>query len=320
MKLFSKIVLGVLCVATVASVAGVAASWQYAGGEYQTVENDGGVGLTTFIWEGSDNLHGGTGEDHKQLLDTMIEDLNSDNSVLEAQIDAREKTSIFKWNKWDTYGSMDMRDDTTLSNIFELDTQGLEFLIYFPEKSPNTRYIYTTSVELGTSGWGQSNAKPNYPIGTSIYPIYRTTLVLNSSGDWKATITELGSAPSKFYDNDTFGGSVYCCPSFDASKWAVGKLGTSTGNAIYAYVGLNTTAYVDSETEQTYYALTCSRNTTYTVTSTNANCTIVIIYNNKVQYTSSLVDGKQTVSFKANSNATYYIRLSGAKDMPFTIS
>lgn len=317
MKLFSKIVLGILCVATVASVAGVAASWQYAGGEYQTVENDGGVGLTTFIWEGSDNLHGGTGEDHKQLLDTMIKDLNSDNSVLEAQIDAREKTSIFKWNKWDTYGSMDMRDDTTLSNIFELDTQGLEFLIYFPEKSPNTRYIYTTSVELGTSGWGQSNAKPNYPIGTSIYPIYRTTLEYDGT-DWIATITELGSAPSKFYDNDTFGGSVYCCPSFNAERFTVGKLGTSTGNAIYAYVGLSTTAYVDSETEQTYYALnSLSDKTQYTITSTNENCLIEIIYDNEV-----VKSGTTSVSFTTVNKVrdTYYIRLSGAKDMPFTIS
>ena len=317
MKLFSKIVLGILCVATVASVAGVAASWQYAGGEYQTVENDGGVGLTTFIWEGSDNLHGGTGEDHKQLLDTMIKDLNSDNSVLEAQIDAREKTSIFKWNKWDTYGSMDMRDDTTLSNIFELDTQGLEFLIYFPEKSPNTRYIYTTSVELGTSGWGQNNAKPNYPIGTSIYPIYRTTIEYDGA-DWIATITELGSAPSKFYDNDTFGGSVYCCPSFDGSRFTAGKLGTSTGNAIYAYVGLSTTAYVDSETEQTYYALnSLSAKTQYTVTSTNENCLIEIIYDNEV-----VSSGTTSVSFTTVNKVRdmYYIRLSGAKDMPFTIS
>lgn len=317
MKLFPKVLTGIFCFTAIISITVATASWAFADLSVESTMAGMDVEVRDFFWEGAEVLPeiSETGENHRELLDTMIKDLNSDNSVLEKQIEDRKTGGLFGWYGWDTYGSMDTRDDDTLSQIFNLDTQGLDFLIYFPKNSPNVRYIFTTSVNLGTSDTG-----PKIPIGTNVYPIYCTTIELNDAGEWDATKTELGYAPSDYYSNDLFGDWIVKCPSFDQTKWKAGKLGTSTGNAIYAYVGLNTTAYVDNETEQTYYALTCARNTTYTVTSTNANCTIVIIYNNKVQYTSSLVDGKQTVSFKANSNATYYIRLSGAKDMPFTIS
>ena len=317
MRLFAKVMLALTGIVSLASIAGVAATWTYARNPALTVEKNVPISMGTYIWEGSDDIHGGTGEDHKQLLDSMIADLNSSDSVLEKQIDARLDKTIFKWNSWDTYGSMDVYDDTDLSEFFDLDTQGLEFLMYFPEKTPNIRYIFTTSVELGGSGWFDNNS-PTHPIGTNIYPIYRTTLVKNDSGEWEGVITELGFAPSKFYDNDIAGSGVIKCPSFNAERFTVGKLGTSTDNAIYAYVGLSTTAYVDSETEQTYYALnSLSDKTQYTITSTNENCLIEIIYDNEV-----VKSGTTSVSFTTVNKVrdTYYIRLSGAKDMPFTIS
>ena len=309
MKLFSKILLGVLCITTVASVAGVAATWEYANGEFQTVENEIGVGLTTFVWEGSEEIHGGEGENHKYLLDNMLEDLNSNDSYLEEQIIDRKSSGIFGLYGWDTFGSMDMRDNEDIEALFGLDARALNFLIYAPKNNQNTRYIYTTSVDMGTS---QNDIK--VPIGTEVYPVYRTTIEFDGE-NWVGIVTELGHAPSKYYDNDWLGSLAVKTPSFDATKWKAGKLGTSTGNAIYSFVGLSTTAYVDAVDEPTYYALSCSKNTNYTITSTLPNVNIEIIYNNGI-----VESGQQTVTFSIKQNATCYIRLSGAKDMPFTIS
>lgn len=309
MKLFSKILIGVLCIATVASVAGVSASWSYAEAPVIRQEKTAQIEVKAFNWEGSTETHGGEGENHKYLLDNMLEDLNSNDSYLEEQIIDRKSSGIFGLYGWDTFGSMDIRDNEDIEALFGLDARALNFLIYAPKGTPNKRYIYTTSVDMGTS---QDDIK--VPIGTEVYPVYRTTIEFDGE-TWRGVITELGHAPSKYYDNDWLGSLAVKTPSFDATKWKAGKLGTSTGNAIYSFVGLSTTAYVDAVDEPTYYALSCSKNTNYTITSTLPNVKIEIFYNN-----SSVKSGQQTVTFSIKQNATCYIRLSGAKDMPFTIS
>lgn len=324
MKLFTKVALVVAGAMTLVTTAGVSATWLYA--EYETTEQviTTEVSLKPFYWEGSTETQGGQGEDHKYLLDNIIEDLNSNDSYLEDQILDRQSSGIFGWYGWDTFGSMDVRDEAQIKDLFGLEAEGLNFLIYFPKNNKNIRYVFTTSVDMGTPGTG-NNYVMNIAEGKMVYSVYRTTLEL-IDGNWVGVVTELGAAPSKFYDNDWLGSLVVKCPSFDPTKWVAGKQGTSTSNAIYAYVGLSTTAYVDSETEASYYVLTSSASGTRTVTTYNANVHLTVTSNNSsvsVKKTTNVdAEGKTyyVFTYSVTNNRTYYMCFSGDKAMTFTLT
>lgn len=325
MKLFPKITLLLGGVVTIASVAGVAATWTYVGGNAEIEQNMLSVGLAEFSWEGSEVLPDDiAGEDHQALVESLVDGehgMNAEGSVINQQIAERQNS----WWSWDTFGSMDVYDSTDMTELFGLETSNLSFMIYFPDNAPNTRYIFTTSVELGEAGsWG--NVDPNIPIGENVYAVYRTTLERNEAGDWVETKTELGYAESAYYDNNLLGSWVVQCPSFDVDTWTAGKLGTGMDNAVYAYVGQTVSAYVDTADETAYYEVTPEATGTRTATSANTACTITVYDRNGNELATSgpveAEDGTQSVSvsWQAARNTRYYISVVGDTSMTFTIA
>lgn len=325
MKLLTKSLLVLGCAVTVASVAGVSASWKYAEGDYKNVEQDLSVEIENFVWAGSEVLPDDVqGEDHHSLIAAIVHGqngLNTPNSALNQQITARKDS----WRSWDTFGSMDWRDEAEMNDLFNLETDGLSFMLYFPDDQPNKQYLFTTSVDLGEPGW--FSAAPNIPIGEYVYVVYRTELTWDDTlGEWVEEQTEVGYAKSAYYNNDLLGSVARKCPAFDATSWTAGKLGTTRATSIYAYVGETTTAYVDSATEVAYYDLTNGTAGTRSVTSTNLDCSITIMdKNGKTLATSQIVtagDGSKSVSvsWSASANTLYYIAVSGDTSMTFTIA
>ena len=314
MSMTSKIGGIVLAVMLALTTAGVAATFNYAFGvDDESATKD--VWMNLFEWAGAEILPDNTetGENHSNLLSKIIngeEGMNTPGSYLNEEMATREQ-----WNKV-TYGSMDFWDDNALNSIFDLSSEKLTFMIYFPKATPNTKYIYTTSADLGEAGsiFGANN---NYPTGTYIYPIYRTTTVWNEeTGKWEPVITELGSAKSAFYENSVTGSLLSKNPAFDPISWVAGKQGTSRSDAIYAFVGESSTAYVDSATEATYYYFTNGTRGTRTVTSSTEGVTITITNSNG----GTVASGTGSVSWTAARNTTYYVVLVGAMNMQFTIS
>lgn len=324
MRLLSKIVLLVCGVVGVASIAGVAASWAFADEEVEAYTQSMGVEMGVFMWAGAEELPDDVqGEDHRELITQLVDGehgLNTPNSEINNQVESRQESF---WS-WDTFGSMDVYDKATMTEMFGLDTSQLSFMLYFPDDSPNTRYIFTTSVDLGATGWG--SATPNVPIGDMVYAVYRTTLEKDENGEWKETVSELGYAESAYYKNNILGSLVAKCPSFDVETWKAGKRGTSTSDAIYSYVGLSSHAYLDTKEEVTYYKLKPTAKGTRKIVSTNVNCTIEVLNaNGKVLATSEVItaaDGTQTVevSWTGSANTQYYFTLTGARSIDFTIS
>ena len=309
------------------TIAGVSASWRYAEGDIVDTTNEATVEIENFVWEGSEVLPDDVqGEDHHDLIAAIVNGsngLNTPNSALNQQIDSRKNS----WRSWDTFGSMDWRDEAAMNEMFNLKTQGLSFMLYFPDNQPEKQYLFTTSIDLGEAGW--ISASPNIPIGEYVYVVYRTSLAWNDETQrWEEEKTEAGYAKSAYYNNDMFGSAVRKCPAFDATSWQAGKLGTSRSNSVYTYVGQTTTAYVDAIDEPIYYDLTNSSAGTRKVTVYNEVSTITILDGNGKQVNGVTInkvttaDGKQAVeaSWSASSNTLYYIQLVGAKSMTFTVS
>ncbi|MBO5240898.1 MAG: hypothetical protein J6B56_05735 [Clostridia bacterium] len=327
MRSLSKITLCLTAFLMVGTIASVSAAFNYAAYGAETSEKELTFQVALFDWEGSEVLPDNVqGEDHQTLIDLILNSeagLNTSGSYLNQQIDDR-KSSF--WG-WDTYGSMDVYDATQMASIFKTETSGLTFLLEFPKNDKNTQYLYTTSVDLGESGY-LSDQKNNIPTGRNVYAVYRTILKWNSeTGKWEAQKSELGYAESAWYDNNLLGSWVAKCPSFDPDTWQAGKQGTSSSNSVYTYVGQHTTAYVDSITEVAWYDLTPSEAGTRTVSSYNLDCTIKITNaNGKTVYATSNIikdaDGKDmvSVSWNASGNTKYYIQISGDTSMRFTVS
>ena len=327
MKSLSKITLCLTAFLMVGTIASVSATFEYAAYGAEAREKELAFQVAPFDWEGSEVLPDNVqGEDHQTLIDLILNSeagLNTPNSYLNEQIDDR-KNSFWKW---DTYGSMDVYDAAQMASIFKTETSGLTFLLEFPSNDKNTQYLYTTSVDLGESGY-LSDQKNNIPMGRNVYAVYCTTLKLNSeTGKWEAQKSELGYAESDWYDNIVLGSWVAKCPSFNPDTWTAGKQGTSSSNSIYTYVGQHTTAYVDSATEVAWYDITPSEAGTRTVSSYNLDCTIKITNaNGKTVYATSSVtkdtNGNDivSVSWNASRNTKYYIQISGSTSMRFTVS
>lgn len=327
MKSASKIALCLTAFLMVGTIASVSATFEYAAYGAESTKNELSFQVAPFNWEGSEILPDNVqGEDHQTLIDLILNSdagLNTSGSYLNEQIDDR-KSSFWKW---DTYGSMDVYDAAEMASIFKTETNGLTFLLEFPSNDPNTQYLYTTSVDLGESGY-LTDQKNNIPTDRNVYAVYRTTLKKNATtGKWEAEKSELGYAQSDWYDNNVLGSWVAKCPSFDPDTWKAGKQGTSSSNSIYTYVGQSTTAYVDTQTEVAWYDLTNSEAGTRTISSYNLNCTIKITNANgrTVYATSSIIKDANgndmvSVSWNASRNTKYYIQVSGDTSMRFTVS
>lgn len=326
MKTLSKIVGVFTAFLAFASVAGVSASFLYAEDKPQDVSQNTGFHMEIFNWEGAEVLPDDVqGEDHQTLIDLILNSeagLNTPNSYLNEQISDRKNSY---WS-WDTYGSMDVYDATQMASIFKTETNGLTFLLEFPDDEPNVQYLYTTSVDLGESSflWGTGN---NIPTNRQVYAVYRTILKRDEAGEWVAEKSELGYAQSDWYDNNALGSMVAKCPSFDPSTWKSGKQGTSRNDSIYAYVGQTTTAYLDSSEEIAYYDLTNETAATRTITSYNMNCKVTVTNasGTEEQIVRQILqdaEGKDyvSVSWSASRNTTYYIEISGDTSLTFTLA
>ncbi|MBQ9714633.1 MAG: hypothetical protein IJV83_04875 [Clostridia bacterium] len=301
---------------------GVYATWTYATGGVAEHAQELAIKLSEFEWKGSEELPDDVqGEDHYELINQVINSeygLNTEGSYLNDQIDSRENRNR------DTFGSVDLYDGSDIENLFDLNTSGLTFLLHFPENTPNEQYLFTTSVELGETGWLGWGSPANIPIGEYVYVIYRTKLVLSDTGKWEAVETKPGYAKSAYYENDWLGSVAAQTPCFDPDTWQEGKRGTGFSNAIYAFVGQTTSAYLDSDTEKTYYKVVPSSRRTVTITlgENDGHCSVNVYKANQAtqNVTTSTTNGIKTVSFTASANATYYIELSGDKSIAFTIS
>lgn len=343
-------------------ISGVFATFSYANSPAKSGQNQ--IHISVFEWVGEGILPDAMGTDHKELINTLIvgeAGLNEENSYLNQQITARKENTIPILgisNPKDTFGSSDFWQNANVSDKFNADTYNLSFLMYFPnpfsdsdndgkddiDESETTQYIFTTSVNLGTSSsWGVS-AHPNIPLGEYVYPVYRTTVV-NRYGDWVATTTELGCAKSAYYDNSLAGANLQQTPSFDPSSWLRTDDPTLTPpigskeNAIYTYVhttiddkassagvpsidGYETSTHVSNEpTDTVYYRHVCEKSTEYTLAfiDERAVATVYDISENVVEYAVTTDNGIKRFTWTATAGETYVIGVSGVSVMYFTL-
>ena len=335
-------------------ITGVYATFTYARGPVASVKGD--IPIMFFPWEGEEILpEDDYGYNHRQLIEnilngTMISGgqtvkigMNNPDSALSKEIDDRVTSTGF----WDparyTFGSMDARDNEEMSNIFGLETSQLSFMIYMPKNDKNVRYLYTTGVYLGESGWLLSGAKPTYAIGERIYPIYRTKLVYKEVGvddkgkpvyEWVGEKTVLGSAESAYYQNDTFGSSVVQNPAFEpttfkpissadceAGETAV-VLGSNTSNAIWTYVGQSLSGQVDDASTMVYFRLKATSNATITITpdAKSKDMVIKVYSDSALRNLISTTNENGITTFRVSNSSIYYYTVTGANNLIFTIS
>lgn len=307
--------------------SGVSAKWFYGpSGPVEAVVYSSTI--SHLIWVGSEELPNEeeTGHAHKTLIDNILNGiaydsngnvigvgLNTQNSYLGGEISDRK--GIW-WRNADQLGSMDIWEDDTINNYFDLNeaTNAVSFILEFPDGSDDTYYLYTTSVDLG----GRSS--PNITIGDNVYPIYRTTITKNEEGKWIASITEKGYAPSAYYANPILGLAID--PAFNTDKWTAGELGASRTNAIPAFVGQSVDVEASSSTTSVYYKILPTSNQTITVSVTSGdNATVSVLNSNgrQINVTGGAQNSK-TVKFSASANNTYYIVITGEELAKFTIT
>lgn len=320
------IVLILLVVFSLGSM-GVFGSWVYYGSAPQSVRIE--ILTAVIPWDGSDELPNDTenGKNHVALIDAILNGsyvsngqevqlgLNGgEDSYINEQI--QERKGIW-WRDADQLGSMDLWEDDKISNYFALNeaTNNLSFMLVFPDDSVDTYYLYTTSVELG------ERRSPSIPIGTYVYPVFRTTLKFNSEkSKWEAVVTEIGYAPSKYYANPILGIAVD--PSFDTDNWVAGELGTSKSNAIYSAVGQTLQVHAPDENTTVYYTFktTSATNVKLTLEGDSKATIKVFESNNKLVSTTAGANGSKTLTFRSKKDASYYIEVSGAKNCSVSIT
>ena len=350
MRASKRFLFKIIC--TCLGVSGVFASFNYATNTASPQESI--VELSVFEWVGVDVLPDAMGTDHKVLIENLIGDsvgLNNADSYLNQQITARKEN--FFGSK-DTFGSSDFWQNSNVSEEFNADTYNLSFLVYFPnpftdsdndgqddvDESETTQYIFTTSVNLGTSSsWGVS-AKPNVPIGEYVYPVYKTTVV-KRYGEWVATATELGAAKSAYYDHSLAGAGWLQTPSFDPETWRSvadiqPRIGTKE-NAIYTYLhilmedsaatagvpsidGYETSTHLaNSAMQEVYYQYPCTTAGEYAFAFTDT-CAELTVYNENWETveTTLTTDGTKRYVWQA-ATGRYYFQVNGVAVAYFTL-
>ncbi len=211
---FARPLLILLCLLFTLSVSGVFSTWIYA---EMPLHGSGGqiaLEMDIFHWQGSEILpdEEEEGHAHAVLIDNLVNGenigLNSPDSYLNEQIAVR----LDRHGGHDTLGSMAITQGTALEQLFDLGTQNVTFLIHM--KSDTLYYIFTTSLDLG------EKRNPTYKIGTTISPIYRTTVV-KQDGKWITTVTEEGSATSAYYEETqpSIFENISRIPSFNPTTW-----------------------------------------------------------------------------------------------------
>lgn len=326
LKYISLVLVAVVIVVFAIGTPSVFAEWKYSHAISADIDLD--VNVVVMPWEGADELPNQSeyGNNHKILIENVLNGtcvlgnttqnigLNTENSYLVQEIESRKDISYRDANQ---LGSMDIWQSDRINEFFNLSTASnkVEFILKFPDGSDDTYYLYSTSVDLG-DGWS-----PEIPVGTYIYPVYKTTLQRNSEGVWEAVSTEVGSAKSARYNNPYTG--LALGNAFDTNSWVKGKLGTSFDDAIYTKLDYAMPVECHNDTDETYYYYDSSSTTTVSVTVQNSEKAVVYVYDsngNLVTTRDNTTQGSQTVTFKPSRNTRYYVKVTGDVYCTFTIS
>jgi hypothetical protein len=318
----ASFIVGIIAVVCFCSM-NVKGAWHYAMSASGSIEVP--MAVEVFPWVGVEQLPSDIlGENHQNLIEKILNGIYVDSNGQETKIGLNNPDSYINneinnrangnfWFRSDILGSMDFWERSDIEKFFDTSTTGLSFLIHFPEGSSDTYYLFTTSIHLGDSS-------PNIPIGEKIYPVYRTTLHKGDDGVWKATETHTGSANSAYYQNPITGSILVKYPSLNPDTWAEEDLGTSMDNAIYTYIGQDVTAYNDNATDCRYYKVTAKSNATLKITSQNDKAKLrVYDGNKKLVGTNGGAQGTKNLSFSAKNGTTYYIEVSGATSITFSV-
>ena len=326
MKLRTKL-LSLVCIgALIASCTGAYATWTFSGSEpVSDMSNNIEVSMNEFVWDTAEILPSDVAtQNHIHLINGIVEDLNEESSDLNTQIDTREN-----YNR-DEFGSMDLWMEDKMEQLFGLDTTGLSFLLHFPSDEPNTRYLYTTNIDMGESGvlWGSGSF--NIPKGEYVYQIFQTRLELvtdeNGNQSWTPVETKLGYAESDEYPNTYAGTWLSTTPAFAPETFTEGVRGTTKDTAIYAFVGQSSTIYTDSADDLIWYKLKHNARGTRTIISYDTKCTITVYNANGTRLAASTktTDANGTacvsVSWTGTANTQYYFTLTGNTAIDFKIS
>lgn len=304
----------------------VSAEWVY--GEALSADIDLDVNVVVMPWEGADELPSQSeyGNNHKILIENVLNGtyvsggqtqnvgLNTENSYLAQEIQSRKNISYRDANQ---LGSMDIWQSDRINEFFNLSigSNKVEFILKFPDGSDDTYYLYSTSLDLG-DGWS-----PEIPVGTYIYPVYKTTLQRNSDGVWEAISTEIGSAKSARYNNPYTG--LALGNAFDTNSWTKGKLGTGLSDAIYTKLNYAMPVESHNDTDETYYYYDSSSTSNVTVSIQNSEKAVAYVYDsngNLVATRNNTTQGSQTVTFKPSRNTRYYVKITGDVYCTFTIA
>ena len=324
---YISLVLVVLLIAVFAiGTPSVLAEWKYS--HAISADIDLNLNVSVLPWEGADELPNQSefGNNHKLLINNILGGsytsgtttqnigLNTPDSYLVQEIEKRKDITYRDANQ---LGSMDIWQSDRINEYFDLSssTNNVEFILKFPDNEEDTYYLYSTSLNLG-DGWN-----PEIPVGTYIYPVYKTTLKRNAEGVWEAVSTEVGAAKSARYNNPYTG--LALGNAFDTNSWVKGKLGTGFDDAVYTKMNYAMPVETHNDTDETYYYYDSSSNNNATVTIQNSEKAVAYVYDgngNLVTTRNNTAQGSQTVTFKPSRNTRYYIKITGDVYCTFTIA
>lgn len=307
-------------------ISGVFAEWKYS--EAISADVDLDIKVIVMPWEGADELPNQNeyGNNHKILIEQVLNGtyvsgtttqnigLNTQDSYLVEEIQKRKNISYRDANQ---LGSMDIWQSDRISEFFSLSeaSNKIEFILKFPDGSDDTYYLYSTSLDLG------DGYNPTIPIGTYIYPVYKTTLQRNSDGVWEAISTEVGYAKSARYSNPYTG--LGLGNAFDTNSWVKGKIGTSFDDAVYTELNYSMPVETHNTETETYYYYDSTSTNNVSVAVQNSSKAIVYVYDNNgnlVATRNNTAQGSQLVTFKPSRNTRYYVKVTGDTYCTFTIS
>ncbi len=326
LKYISLVLVVLLITVFAIGTPSVLAEWKYSHAISADIDLD--LHVSVLPWEGADELPNQSefGNNHKLLINNILGGsytsgtttqnigLNKPNSYLVQEIEKRKDISYRDANQ---LGSMDIWQSDRINEYFDLSssTNNVEFILKFPDNEEDTYYLYSTSLNLG-DGWS-----PEIPVGTYIYPVYKTTLKRNAEGVWEAVSTEVGSAKSARYNNPYTG--LALGNAFDTNSWVKGKLGTGFDDAVYTKMNYAMPVETHNDTDETYYYYDSSSNNNATVTIQNSEKAVAYVYDgngNLVTTRNNTAQGSQKVTFKPSRNTRYYIKITGDVYCTFTIA
>lgn len=269
------------------------------------------------------------GERQAALLEKIMNDdvgLNNPNSNLNAGLTTRGSEDGENY-----IGSDDFNSGSDLKTDFGL-TGDTNFIVSAPDDE--TRYLYSTEVDSGSSTGSFLSASPvwNIPENEYLYIVYRTTLKKNpDSGKWEPKKIETGYAKAAPYTNSKIFGFLpigRSAASFDPDSWTAGKRGADAATAIYAYAGQTAYAHADSAEEKVYYKTVPTADGKITIEAAVTDpASKITVYSapectdgDKVTATDNTTNGTAKVTFTGVKDATYYAVAEGNRDMTITFS